>query len=159
MIWPYINETERIFHLQERIASVSRNQLCTSNCCGVTTGGKKKSIKWKVSMSSSERYHWKFKLEALQPPLFRLSTTHDSLSQLSTHQILHRHTEISACPRNVKFRPFLFEARDRNWWFIRPRKKGKIKISTFFFFLRVTGGLKRGHSLEELPMIRTCLVF
>lgn len=94
-------------------------------------------------MSSSERYHWKFKLEALQPPLFRLSTTHDSLSQLSTHQILHRHTEISACPRNVKFRPFLFEARDRNWWFIRPRKKGKIKISTFFF-LESYWWLKKG---------------
>lgn len=94
-------------------------------------------------MSSSERYHWKFKLEALQPPLFRLSTTHDSLSRLSTHQILHRHTEISACPRNVKFRPFLFEARDRNWWFIRPRKKGKIKISTFFF-LESYWWLKKG---------------
>lgn len=94
-------------------------------------------------MSSSERYHWKFKLEALQPPLFRLSTTHDSLSRLSTRQILHRHTEISACPRNVKFRLFLFEARDRNCWIIRPRKKGKIKISTFFF-LESYWWLKKG---------------
>lgn len=118
-------------------------------------------------MSSSKRYNWKFKLEAeveaLQPPLFRLSTTHDSLSRLSTRQILHRHTEISACPRNVKFRPwkahFCLKPETETGGLLGRGKKWRLRSALFFFFLRVTGGLKRGHSLEEPAMIRTCLVF